>query len=144
MRRIGLVRILGRKAGRMRDLAVAAIVARIIDPASKPVTAQALSPETALTSLGAVLDLGPVTGNEMLANLDWLLKRQHWIEKSLAYPPLRPWATTATAGRAGSRSPADRYTPPTAVRLRWRSFPAAPGIPPRRRPRWPGYAPASA
>ena len=68
----------------MRDLAVAAIVARIVDPASKLATARALSPETASTSLGAVLDLGPVTGNEMLAMLDWLLKRQPWIEKSLA------------------------------------------------------------
>ncbi len=84
LRSLGLVRILDRKADRMRDLAVAAIVARIVDPASKLATARALSPETASTSLGAVLDLGPVTGNEMLAMLDWLLKRQPWIEKSLA------------------------------------------------------------
>ncbi len=84
LRSLGLVRILDRKADRMRDLAVAAIVARIVDPASRPATARALSPETASTSLGAVLDLGPVTGNEMLAMLDWLLKRQPWIEKSLA------------------------------------------------------------
>ena len=84
LRRIGLVRILGRKPGRMRDLAVAAIVARIIEPASNPATARALSPETLSTSLGTVLGLGPVTGNEMLAMLDWLLGRQPWIEKSLA------------------------------------------------------------
>ena len=84
LRSLGLVRILDRKAHRMRDLAVAAIVARVVDPASKLATARALSPETASTSLGAVLGLGPVTGNEMLAMLDWLLKRQPWIEKSLA------------------------------------------------------------
>ena len=84
LRSLGLVRILGRETDRMRDLAVAAIVARIVDPASRLATARALSPETASTSLGAVLGLGPVTGNEMLAMLDWLLKRQPWIEKSLA------------------------------------------------------------
>ena len=74
----------GRKAGRRRDLAVAAVVARIIDPTSKLATARALDPETASTSLGAVLKLGPVTGNEMLDMLDWLLERQPWIERSLA------------------------------------------------------------
>ena len=84
LRSLGLVRVLGRKADRMRDLAVAAVVARIIDPASKLATARALDPETASTSLGAVLGLGPVTGNEMLDMLDWLLARQPWIERSLA------------------------------------------------------------
>ncbi len=84
LRSLGLVRVLGRKAGRRRDLAVAAVVARIIDPASKLATARALDPETASTSLGAVLGLGAVTGNEMLDMLDWLLERQPWIERSLA------------------------------------------------------------
>ena len=84
LRSLGLVRVLGRKADRMRDLAVAAIVARVVDPASKLATARALDPETASTSLGAVLGLGPVTGNEMLDMLDWLLARQPWIERSLA------------------------------------------------------------
>ncbi len=68
----------------MRDLAVAAVVARIIDPASRLATARALDPETASTSLGTLLGLGPVTGNEMLDMLDWLLARQPWIERSLA------------------------------------------------------------
>ncbi len=31
-----------------------------------------------------MLGLGPVTGNEMLDMLDWLLQRQPWIERSLA------------------------------------------------------------
>ena len=84
LRALGLVRVLGRKADRMRDLAVAAVVARVVDPASKLATARALDPETASTSLGALLGLGPVTGNEMLDMLDWLLARQPWIERSLA------------------------------------------------------------
>ena len=57
---------------------------RVVDPASKLAAARALDLETASTSLGAVLGLGPVTGNEMLDMLDWLLERQPWIERSLA------------------------------------------------------------
>ena len=84
MRRLGFRRILGRRKERSRDLALAAVAARIVDPASKLATARALDPETASTSLGSLLKLGPVTGNEMLDMLDWLLERQPWIERSLA------------------------------------------------------------
>ena len=86
---LGLRRVLHRKSSRMRDLALAAVIARVIDPASKLATARALSPETASSSLGMVLGLGEVTGREMLAMLDWLLERQRWIEKSLANRHLR-------------------------------------------------------
>ena len=89
MRRLGLERILGRKKSRMRGLAMAAVAARIIDPASKLATARALDPETASTSLGEQLGLGRVTGNEMLDMLDWLRERQPWIERSLANRHLR-------------------------------------------------------
>ena len=79
-----MVRVLHRVPGRMRDLAVAAVVARIIDPVSKLATARELNAETASTSLGVVLGLEAVTGNEMLDMLDRLLERQPWIERSLA------------------------------------------------------------
>ena len=59
-------------------------MARVLAPGSKLATARRLSPETADSSLGALLDLGPVAGNEMLAMLDWLLARQKWIQTSLA------------------------------------------------------------
>ena len=84
IRQLGLERLLRRKRSRNRDLALAAIVARVFQPASKLATARSLSPETATSSLGPLLGLGPVRGNEMLAMLDWLLSRQVWIEKSLA------------------------------------------------------------
>ena len=84
MRRLGFRRLLGRRKERSRDLALAAVAARILDPASKLATARALDPETASTSLGTLLKLGAVTGNEMLDMLDWLLERQPWIERSLA------------------------------------------------------------
>ena len=84
MKRLGFRRLIGRRTERSRDLALAAVAARILDPASKLATARALDPETASTSLGTLLKLGAVTGNEMLAMLDWLLERQPWIERSLA------------------------------------------------------------
>ena len=83
-RQLGLPRILHRLRSRERDLALAAIVARVLSPDSKLATARQLSPETASSSLGAALGLGPVSGNEMLAMLDWLRQRQGWIEDSLA------------------------------------------------------------
>ena len=85
LRRLGMVRFLHRHPGRERDLAVAAILARLLDPGSKLAAARHLSPDTAASSLGAVLGLGPVTGNELLQMLDWLLRRQRHIEKSLAH-----------------------------------------------------------
>ena len=81
-RALGLERILHRTWSRARDLALAAVVARVLSPDSK--LARRLSPETATSSLGTLLGLGPVAGNEVLDMLDWLLKRQPWIERSLA------------------------------------------------------------
>ena len=81
---LGMVRILGREPSRMRSLAAAAVAARLIDPGSKLACARSLSPETASSSLGRLLGLGPVSGNEMLEMLDWLRRRQPWIERSLA------------------------------------------------------------
>ena len=83
-RGLGLERMLHRTRSRVRDLALAAIVARVLSPGVTLATARQLSPAAATSSLGAVLELGPVDGNEMLAMLDWLLKRQPWIERSLA------------------------------------------------------------
>lgn len=86
---LGLPRILHRSPSRQRDLALAALIARLIHPASKLATARGLSPLTADSSLGVLLDLGPVSGNEMLDMLDWLRQRQGWIEKTLARRHLR-------------------------------------------------------
>ena len=88
-RQLGLRQILHRHASRERELALAAIVARVLEPASKLATSRQLSPETATTSLGAMLDLGPVSGRELLDMLDWLIRRQSWIERSLANRHLR-------------------------------------------------------
>ena len=51
-RKIGLDRILGPDGNRCRDLVLALLLARIVDPASKLATARGLSPATAASSLG--------------------------------------------------------------------------------------------
>jgi transposase len=75
--------------GRLKDLALAMIVARVIAPGSKLSTLRALSLETANSSLGLVLDLAgedapPIETREIYAALDWLGDQQERIEKSLA------------------------------------------------------------
>jgi hypothetical protein len=84
VRKIGLDRILAATAGRRRDLVVAMICARLMAPMSKLATAKALDPETAGSSLGPVLGLGPVDEDELYAALDWLVERQPAIETALA------------------------------------------------------------
>jgi Transposase DDE domain len=71
-------------APRTRLLALALIVARLIDPAAKLATARGLDEGTASHSLGAVLGLGAVAVNELYAALDWLLAQQPEIETKLA------------------------------------------------------------
>ena len=83
-RRIGLERILGSDGERRRDLIIALLVSRILDPASKLAVARALSPATAASSLGEVLGLGEVDEDELYTALDWLLERQPAIETTLA------------------------------------------------------------
>src|SRR5271170_2117938 len=81
---IGLDRILGPDGNRCRELVLAMLVSRILDPASKLATARALSPDTAASSLGEALGLGAVDDDELYAALDWLLVRQPAIETILA------------------------------------------------------------
>jgi Transposase DDE domain len=88
LRRIGLDRLLGPDGNRCRDLAIALIASRVIAPASKLATSKALDPATAASSLGEVLDLGPVDEDELYTALDWLLARQPAIETALAKRPL--------------------------------------------------------
>ena len=83
MRKLDLPRLLSRTVSRERDLALALIASRIIAPGSKLATGRALSPETASSSLGRVLDLGVIAEREIYAALDWLGEQQDRIERSL-------------------------------------------------------------
>jgi transposase len=85
LRRLGLESILCRSRGPKRDLVVAMIVARILDPASKLATARGFHPETVTSSLAAVLGLDEaVDETQLYRSLDWLLERQQSIENALA------------------------------------------------------------
>ena len=83
-RKIGLERILSPDGNRCRDLVLAMLVGRVLDPVSKLATARTLSPATASSSLGEALGLGEVSDAELYAALDWLLERQAAIETALA------------------------------------------------------------
>jgi hypothetical protein len=84
-RRIELDALLPRRAPqRRRDLALALIVGRLLDPAAKLATARMLDPATASHSLGETLGLGAVTAREVYATLDWLGDEQSFIETTLA------------------------------------------------------------
>jgi transposase len=83
-RKIGLDRILGPDGNRCRDLILALVVGRILEPTSKLAAARALSPATASSSLGEALGLGEVDDDELYAALDWLRERQPAIETVLA------------------------------------------------------------
>jgi hypothetical protein len=83
-RKIGLDTIIGPVGERCRDLVLAMIAARIIDPGSKLAAARALAPGTASSSLGTILSLGAVDEDELYTALDWLGERQPAIETALA------------------------------------------------------------
>jgi hypothetical protein len=92
-RRIALGGMLPRRAPqRRRDLALALIVARLLEPAAKLATARMLHPATASHSLGEMLGLGKVAAKEVYATLDWLGREQPFIEAQLARRHLKDGA----------------------------------------------------
>jgi hypothetical protein len=88
-RQIGLDELLPDGPERQRDLALALIVERLIDPASKLATLRALDETTAINSLGMTLGLGEVNVKEVYAALDWLGMAQPSVEDALARRHLR-------------------------------------------------------
>jgi hypothetical protein len=88
-RKIGLDRLLGPDGNRCRDLILALLIGRIIDPVSKLAAARMLSPASAASSLGEALGLGEVDEDELYAALDWLGERQPAVETALARRHLR-------------------------------------------------------
>jgi hypothetical protein len=77
---------------RKRKLALALVIARLLDPAAKLATARMLNATTACHSLGEELELGTVTARELYAALDWLGREQSFIENTLARRHLRDGA----------------------------------------------------
>jgi transposase len=86
LKSLGMETILASRTSRERSLVIAMMAARILQPASKLATARALQEETATTSLGLELGLGPerIDEQELYGALDWLLEHQIRIENKLA------------------------------------------------------------
>ena len=80
LRALDLERLLGRERCRERDLVVAMIVQRLIGAGSKLSATRRFGQ----TTLAAELGLGDVTEAELLGAMDWLLERQHRVERALA------------------------------------------------------------
>src|SRR3981189_766427 len=92
-RRIAIDALLPRRAPqRRRDLALALIVARLLEPAAKLATARMLDPAPASHSLGEMLGFGRVAAKEVYATLDWLGREQPFIEAKLARRHLKDGA----------------------------------------------------
>jgi Transposase DDE domain len=85
LRALELPRLLDRRPSRQRDLALALIAARILEPASKLATARGLG----ATTLSAELGIEGATEDELYGALDWLRARQASVERALARRHLR-------------------------------------------------------
>jgi transposase len=84
LRTLHLDDILDPAPSRQRDLVIAMIVARIIEPASKLATARGLHGDTLHHSLGEMLHLDSADETELYQAMDWLLPQQSRIEQALA------------------------------------------------------------
>jgi Transposase DDE domain len=79
-RKLELARLLDRAPSRERDLALAMICQRVLQPQSKLATARALSRSTLAQELG----VEGADQDDLYAAMDWLLARQARIEERLA------------------------------------------------------------
>ena len=84
MRRLGVDGLSAAKKSGPRALVLALIVARILAPHSQRATARGLGPDTASTSLGAVLPVEAADAEALYSALDGLLCRHPRIAAALA------------------------------------------------------------
>jgi hypothetical protein len=80
LRELDLERLIGRERSRERDLCVAMVCQRLLEPCSKLSTTRLVHQTTLAEELG----LGEASEAELLAAMDWVLERQERIEKTLA------------------------------------------------------------
>ena len=84
MRKLGLPQLIDATRSHDRELSLAMVAARILDPQSKLATARELDSETATTSLLETLQLESATADDLYEAMDWLFARQNRIEDRLA------------------------------------------------------------
>ena len=83
-RKLQLETVLDPKPSPERDLALAMILARLLDPASKLATARGLGQDAQLAALQEELKLPQLSADRLYAALDWLYLQQPKIEQRLA------------------------------------------------------------
>ena len=85
LKNIGLESLISDRASRQRDLVIAMIVARIIDPASKlGLSKRGLSTDTCNSTLCEILKVQDADADELYEAMDWLDQRQAEIEQKIA------------------------------------------------------------
>lgn len=84
LHRLGLDSILSNTRTRTRELVVAMIVGRLLEPSSKLALVRSLREQTRSSSLGETLDISDADEDELYSAMDWLLSRQEHIEAALA------------------------------------------------------------
>jgi hypothetical protein len=80
MRRLGFAQLIASRPSRQRNLVVAMVAARILEPDSKLGTTRWWN----LTTLPTLLGVSDADEEDLYAAMDWLLERQPFIEKKLA------------------------------------------------------------
>jgi len=89
IKRTQLDKAIAQRATLNRQLVLAMVVARILDPTSKLATVRQLSPQTLSNTLSEQLGLEQVTKDGLYRAMDWLLKRQERIEQHLGAAHLK-------------------------------------------------------
>ena len=82
--RIGLDRLIASRRSPERDLVVAMVAARILEPGSKLATLRGLAGQTATSTLASELGIDADDERQLYAAMDWLVKRQSRIEEKIA------------------------------------------------------------
>ena len=80
MRQLGFEKLVGSRHSRERDLVMAMVAARILEPQSKLAT----SLWWHTTTLPEILGVSDADEDDLYAAMDWVLERQEVIEKKLA------------------------------------------------------------
>jgi len=80
MKRLGLANLIATRSSRERDLVMAMIAARILDPGSKLATTRSWH----ATTLPEIFNVVYAHEDELYGAMDWMLQRQNSIETKLA------------------------------------------------------------
>ena len=88
MKQLGMPELISSRSCRERDLVLAMVAARILEPDSKLATSRGWD----VTTLGAELGVSSASEDDLYAAMDWLIDRQERIEQKLATRHLKEGA----------------------------------------------------